>query len=81
MYSQVDREWYNAFTLDSIVDFQKTDSDIKKRDDYIATKSIDRYLRKYTIGWKLLVRFKDDTEQWFPLWILKETNPVDVELW
>jgi len=30
------------------------------------------------IGWKLLVRWKDGSEQWVPLKLLKESNPVDV---
>ena len=42
------------------------------------TKSGQRHHRKNTEGWKLLVIFKDESEQWIPLKVLKETNPVDV---
>ena len=45
---------------------------------FVYTKSGQRRHRKNTEGWKLLVRFKDESEQWIPLKVLKETNPVDV---
>ena len=31
-----------------------------------------------TKGWKLLVRFKDESEQQIPLKVLKENNPIEV---
>ena len=31
-----------------------------------------------TAGWKLLVQWKDGSEQWVPLRLLKENNPVEV---
>ena len=37
-----------------------------------------RRLRKTTVGWKLLVLWKDGNEQWIPLKDLKESHPVDV---
>ena len=35
-------------------------------------------LRKTTVGWTLKVRWHDDSEQWVPLSVLKESNPVEV---
>ena len=35
-------------------------------------------MRKITQGWKLLVAWKDKTETWIPLRIMKESHPVEV---
>jgi len=35
-------------------------------------------LRKTTAGWKLLVRWKNGSEEWIPLRLLKKSYPVDV---
>jgi hypothetical protein len=78
MYSQVDSEGHSTAAVDSIIDFKKTFSAVPKSNKFILTKSGQKRLRKTTEGWKLLVRFKDKSEQWIPLRILKETNPVNV---
>ena len=78
MYSQVDHEGHSQSLLKSIIDYKKDGHAVAKSDMYIYTKSGQRRLRQTTIGWKLLVLFRDGSEQWIPLKILKETNPVDV---
>jgi hypothetical protein len=35
-------------------------------------------MRQTTAGWQLLVRWHDDSVQWIPLSIMKESNPVEV---
>ena len=35
-------------------------------------------MRQSTLGWKLLIRHKDGSEQWIPLKLLKESNPLEV---
>ena len=47
-------------------------------DKYITTPSGQRRMRKSTAGWNLLVQFKNGREEWFPLKVLKESNPVEV---
>ena len=37
-----------------------------------------RRMRQTTEGWQLLVRWHDDSVQWIPLSIMKESNPVEV---
>ena len=54
------------------------DSNALTKDNmYITTKRGNGRLRKTTIGWKLLVKWKDGTENGFLLY-LKESNPVAV---
>ena len=35
-------------------------------------------MRKSTVEWKLLVTFNNGTEEWIPLKIMKQSNPVEV---
>ena len=44
----------------------------------MMTKSSQRRLWKSTKGWKLLVAWKDGSEQWIPLSAMKESNPIEV---
>jgi hypothetical protein len=78
MYSQVDNEGHSQSLLKSIIDYKKDGHAVAKSDMYIYTKSGQRRLCQTTTGWKLLVQFRDGSEQWIPLKVLKETNPVDV---
>ena len=45
---------------------------------YVTTNSGQRRFRKTTAGWKLLVPWNNGTEQWIPLSIMKNPNPVEV---
>ena len=78
MYSQVDEHGYSTTLFDSILDYKKDGHAIPKDKMFVLTKSGQKRHRQTTQGWKLLVRYKDESEQWIPLKILKETNPVDV---
>ena len=78
IYAQVDTEGHSYNILDGIVDYKKLDNAISKEDKYIVTKSGQRRLRKSTIGWKLLVAWKDGSEQWIPLSAMKASNQIEV---
>ena len=78
MYSQVDAEGHRTQLVEGIVDFRKDSSAISMADKYVMTKSNQRRMRKSTVGWKLLVQFKNGTEEWIPLKLMKESNPVEV---
>mgnify|MGYP000261467214 CR=1 FL=1 len=42
------------------------------------TKRGQKRLRKTTVGWQLLVKWKDQSESWIPLKDMKESHPVEV---
>ena len=77
MYSALDENGFSQLILDCILDHCKDGSAISKADKYLITKRGNRRLRKSTIGWKLLVRWKDGSEQWVPLKLMKENYPVE----
>lgn len=52
---------------------------VSKDDGYVITKRRQKQLRKTTVGWQLLVRWKDQSESWVPSKDMKESHPaVDV---
>ena len=78
MYSQVDADGHRTQLLAGIVDYKKDSRAVSMADKYITTKSGQRRMRKSTTGWKLLVQFKNGSEEWIPLGVMKESYPVDV---
>ena len=78
MYSSLDENGFSKLILDSILEHAKDNSATDKADKYIITKKGRRRLRKSTIGWKILVRWKDGNEQWVPLRLLKDNYPVEM---
>ena len=78
MYAQVDSNGHTQLLLDSILDYHMDDDAVPMSQKYVTTKSGQKRLRKTTQGWKLLVLWKDGSEQWVPLKLLKEVHPVEV---
>jgi hypothetical protein len=78
MYSQVDSEGFQYNLLHEIIDHQRDESAVSKEDMYIVTNRGAKRLRQTTVGWKLLVVWRDGSDQWIPLKDLKESNPLDV---
>ena len=78
MFSQVDEQGRSHVLLDSILDYSMGDDAVPMSEKYVMTKSGQRRYRMTTKGWQLLVLWKDGTEQWVPLKLLKEANPIEV---
>ena len=78
MYSQLDSDGYSQTILDGIIDYSKDGQAVSMEDKYVITRTGTRRLRETTIGWKLLVKWKDGSEQWIALKLLKESNPLEV---
>lgn len=78
MYSQVDTEGFQYNLLHEIIDHQRDESAVSKEDMYIVTNRGGKRLRQTTVGWKLLVVWRDGSDQWIYLKDLKESNPLEV---
>ena len=76
MYSQFDSEVFSHSILSGIIDFSKDTAAVQKGDQYTTTKSGQRIMRKSTVGWNLLIAWKDSNKQWIPLSVMKESNPI-----
>jgi len=78
MYSQVDLDGCSQTILDGIIDYSKDGHAVTMANKYVITRTGTHCLRETTIGWKLLVRWKDGSEQWIPVKLMEESNPIEV---
>ena len=53
-----------------------TGNDVKQQDTFITTRTGTKRRRETTIGWELLVQWKDGSTNWIALKDLKESYPV-----
>ena len=78
MLTQVDSDGYSLTMLDAIIDYHKDEAvAVPKNDSHVVTPRGQKRLRKTTVGWKLLVKWKDQSESWIPLKDLKESHPCE----
>ena len=78
MLTQVDSNGFSLSLMEGIIDYKHDDSiAISKTDKYITTSRGQRRLRKTTVGWKLLVKWRDQSKSWVKLSELKESHPVE----
>ena len=78
MLTQVNSDGFSLALMDGIIDYKRDDSiDIPKVDKYITTGRGQRRLWKTMTGWKLLVKWKDQSEAWVKLSELKVSHPVE----
>ena len=78
MYSQVDYDGHTAGILDNIVDYSKDDTAVPISEKYVTTCSGDCRLLHTTKDCHLLVQWKDGSEQWVFLKLLKKHNHVEI---
>ena len=63
MLAQIDSDGFSLSLMEGIIDSRRDDSvAIPKTDKYITTSRGQRRLRKTTAGWKLLVKWRDQSE-------------------
>ena len=78
MLTQVDSDGFSLALMEGIIDYKRDDLvAIPKTDKYIMTARGQRRLHKATAGWKLLVKWGDQSESWVKLSKLKESHPVE----
>lgn len=78
LFSQVDPDGHTHLLLDSITDHRMSEDAVKIKNQYMVMKNGRKKLRQTTKGWDLCVQWRSGEEQWIPLRILKESNPVEV---
>ncbi len=78
IYSQVDDEGNEFLILKEISDHKKDATAVHIDDRYTTDSNGRQHDRRTTVGWKLLLVWKDGTTSWEPLRNLKESHPVQV---
>ena len=78
MLTQVHSDGFILALMEGIINYKCDDSiAIPKAEKYMTTGRRQRRLWKAMAGWKLLVRWKDQSESWINLSELKESYPVE----
>ena len=78
MFAQVDENGHSYLMLDAITGHRSSEDVVTSTDQYMILKNGQRKLRQTTRGWDLCVQWRTGDEQWLPLRVLKESNPVEV---
>ena len=78
MLTQVNEDGYNLNLMEVIIDYNNDKTYVPKEYMYVVTKSGMKQPRKTTVGWKLLVQWKDNFESWINLKYMKVSHPVEV---
>ena len=78
IYQNVDINRSEELSLYCIIDHSKSEDDVSKDDRYVITKNGNRRLRRNNIVWEVLVRWKNRTNQWGSLSIMKYNCPVQM---
>ena len=78
VFTQVDQDGNRQDLLDKIIDYCTTGKEVKQQDAFITTRTGTKRRHETTIGWELLVQWKDGSTNWITLKDLKESYPVQV---
>ena len=78
LIAQCDDEGREFQLLQGIISHRTTSEAIKKGDNIITTSSGQQRHKLTTVGWEMLVEWRDGSSNWVPLKELKESNPVEV---
>ena len=78
MLTQVDSDSFSLALMVGIINHTKDGAiAVPMEDKYLITQSIPQQVRKTTVGWKLLVKWRDQSESLIKLADMKERHPVE----
>ena len=69
---------FSSSLFHQIVDHKSTGEAIKMKDKYIITRTGTKRMRQTTVGWPFLFKWRDRSQQWVDLKVLKESDRVQV---
>jgi hypothetical protein len=78
LFSQSDSEGRQYMVMNEISDHKKDGRAIQISNGFTISKNGNKVPKQTTIGWKLLVEWKDGSSDWVDLKDLKASNPVEV---
>ena len=76
MYAAVFDDAKGRQDIKSILDHRTGQDALPKSKKHIISKNGRRQMRKATIGWYILVKWKNGEEQWVPLRMMKLNHPI-----
>ena len=76
LFAQVDDEGNRHILFNEIIDHRTNGKQVLQQDAFVTTRTGTRRRRETTIGWELLVQWKDLSTTWVSLKDMKEAYPV-----
>jgi hypothetical protein len=73
LFAQVDAEGNCHVLFDEIIDHRTDGKEVKQQDAFLTTRSGTRRRRETTIGWEILVQWKDQSTLWIALKDMKDS--------
>jgi hypothetical protein len=78
LFAQVDDEGNRQFLFQEVTDHRTNGKQVLQQDAFITTRSGTRRWIETTMGWEVLVKWKDDSTTWIALKDMKESYPVQL---
>ena len=78
MHTQCDEYGHLIQLMKGIIDHRSDGRAVKADDGFVTNRSGNRIPRKTTVGWELLIEWKDKNTSWVSLKDIKEANPIQV---
>ena len=76
--TQVDSDSFSLALMEGIINHTKDEAiAVPMEDKYQITQSRQQQMRKTSVGWKLLVKWTDQSESWIKLADMKEGHPLE----
>ena len=78
LFSQVDSDGNRLAMFDDVVDFRTNGKQVTMEDGFVLTSTGTKRKKETTIGWELLLQWKDGSTTWVALKDAKEAYPVQI---
>jgi Reverse transcriptase (RNA-dependent DNA polymerase) len=78
LFAQIDDEGNRHVLFDEIIDHRTNGKQVMQQDAFLTTRTGTKRRRETTIGWEVLIRWKDGSTTWVALKDTKEAYPVQL---
>ena len=76
LFAQIDDEGNRQVLFNEIIDHRTNGKQVLQQDAFVTTRTGTKRRRETTVGWELLVQWKDQSTTWVSLKDMKEAYPV-----
>ena len=76
LFAQIDDEGNRHVLFQEIIDFRTNGKQVLQQDAFVTTRTGTRRRRETTVGWEMLVQWKDLSTTWVSLKDMKEAYPI-----
>ena len=76
LFAQIDDEGNRHVLFQEIIDHRTNGKQVLQQDAFVTTRTGTQRRRETTVGWELLVQWKDQSTTWVSLKDMKEAYPV-----